>query len=81
MPEPSDKQSIWIRIYQSGTWVEVISFVFFSFLGIIIAILMGMNNLFSLLIMSFGFPKVFWGTVHKLALEDGLWEDNSQDQI
>jgi hypothetical protein len=49
----------------------------FSLIGGGLALAFGFHNLISMLIMAFGLPRVCWGTVHKLALEDGLQEADS----
>ena len=71
-----EKPSRWIRLYQAGIGVETTVFILGSVLGIATSLLLGFHNLLSVLIMSFGFPKVFWDTVRKLAIQDGLSEEH-----
>jgi len=77
MEEHSAKESRWIRLYQAGTATEFSFFLLFSLIGGGLALAFGFHNLISMLIMAFGLPRVCWGTVHKLALEDGLQEADS----
>lgn len=74
MEEKPEQPSIWIRLYHAGVGVEFASFFLLGLLGAGISLALGWKNILSMLILSFGLPKVFWSTVRKLAIEDGLQE-------
>lgn len=71
-PIDDKPNSGWIRLAQAGFALEVLVFVSITILSLITASLLHFNNLVSLVILVFGFNKVFWNTVHRLAEEDAL---------